>query len=295
MSPWLLVGIRASLRQRFAWWLRSLGRRLSPAGVYLGDGQVLTKLVFGETMLVDGRDRSIASVLIAHGLWEPDVTGVVLQHARPGMRAIDVGANYGYYTLLLCRAVGAQGKVFAFEPQAHLHSFLAHNIDSNCYGHIARAYRLALGDSSGARRLSRVESRLGSLSGSGSLREEVASELLRLDEADTLATEVVEVSRLDDLDLGSVDFAKIDVEGTEYEVWRGGRKSLSGARSLVLEYVPRWLQEGQAMLTELRDYGFGLAVIESGGRAISMADAQIHSVAVERGFVYILARKRDAR
>ena len=35
---------------------------------------------------------------------------------RPGMRCIDVGANYGYYSILMAEAVGPDGFVLACEP-----------------------------------------------------------------------------------------------------------------------------------------------------------------------------------
>lgn len=101
MRDWTRRGRVEGLRWRAARWLRALGKRLAPAGVYLGDGAVLTRLVSGEVMLLDGRDRSVAPVLIMDGVWEPDVTQVVLRCVRPGMRALDVGANFGYFTLLL--------------------------------------------------------------------------------------------------------------------------------------------------------------------------------------------------
>ncbi|MDR7532774.1 MAG: FkbM family methyltransferase [Armatimonadota bacterium] len=252
---------------------------------------MLTRLVSGEVMLLDGRDRSVAPVLIMDGVWEPDVTQVVLRCVRPGMRVLDVGANFGYFTLLLCRRVGTEGRVYAFEPQARVHAFLEYNIECNAYGTVARAYRLALGASAGTQLLRRVESGLGVRAGSASVREEVARELLPAVSEAVLAQETAEVTRLDDLGLGEIDFAKIDAEGAEYDVWRGGRSTLSQAACLIMEYGPRSLAAGPALLEELRDAGFRLAIIERGGRLTAALPPEIHSVAEDRGFVHVFAGK----
>ncbi len=62
------------------------------------------------------RDRHIDRELISRGVFEPATTRRLESVVRPGMRVIDVGANFGYFTLLLARAVGSRGHVWAFEP-----------------------------------------------------------------------------------------------------------------------------------------------------------------------------------
>src|SRR5688500_3774521 len=50
------------------------------------------------------------------GLYEPPVTRVFQRQLRPGGTAIDVGSNWGYFTLLAAAAVGTSGAVIALEP-----------------------------------------------------------------------------------------------------------------------------------------------------------------------------------
>jgi FkbM family methyltransferase len=49
------------------------------------------------------------------GTYEPDLQTVIAELVRPGMVAYDVGANIGYISLLLAKAVGEMGHVYAFE------------------------------------------------------------------------------------------------------------------------------------------------------------------------------------
>lgn len=70
----------------------------------------------------------------------------------------------------------------------------------------------------------------------------------------------VETRRLDDIDLGPVDFLKIDVQGGEIDVFRHGRETLKNAVAIQTEVSFVTLYEGQAPLgvidTELRAQGF---------------------------------------
>jgi FkbM family methyltransferase len=49
------------------------------------------------------------------GTYEPDLQAAIQNLVEPGMVAFDVGANIGYISLMLARAVGPTGQVHAFE------------------------------------------------------------------------------------------------------------------------------------------------------------------------------------
>lgn len=89
-------------------WLRPLLARLGPmeATCRLFDGQHL-RVVLPEI---------VGAELYRHGVIEPPVTALLLDRLRPGMVFIDVGAHYGYFTLIASRLVRPNGTVVAFEP-----------------------------------------------------------------------------------------------------------------------------------------------------------------------------------
>ena len=80
-----------------------------------------------ESALQAVRKRHYARVLRRAELSEEPDLAVVMQLVRPGDRAIDLGANVGFYTLFLSRAVGADGLVCAVEPVPPTHELLAYN------------------------------------------------------------------------------------------------------------------------------------------------------------------------
>jgi FkbM family methyltransferase len=70
--------------------------------------------------------QGVAQALdIVRGKWyEPELDLISLA-VSPGDDVLDLGANYGLYTYHLSRAVGARGRVYAFEPVPFTHRTLA--------------------------------------------------------------------------------------------------------------------------------------------------------------------------
>src|SRR5439155_26390264 len=65
------------------------------------------------------------------GYWEMWLTMFFIQHLRPGMTVIDVGANFGCYSVLFGALVEANGHVYAMEPNPAVAAKLRRSIDLN--------------------------------------------------------------------------------------------------------------------------------------------------------------------
>ncbi len=147
--------------------------------------------------------------------------------AEVGDVVLDVGANIGIFGIRQARR-GAQ--VLAFEPNPDAYSRLVWNVKANGLGGRVTTLPYALGDTQGRASLLRSYS--------------------------TLVTQVIpdptgdiEVRTLDDVvgqfGLERVHILKLDVEGSEAAVLRGGRNSLSRVGRVVMEY------HGQELLEEV--------------------------------------------
>src|SRR4051812_33027750 len=137
------------------------------------------------------------------------------------MRAVDVGAAYGVYTIAMAKAVGAEGRVWAFEPTARTAEFLEFNLRLNGLAH-AKVLPLALSDQ--CRRVSfsvspDIETNAVSSTACG---ETVEVDAITLDEAAARH------------DWGDIDFLKLDVEGHELEAIAGGQRFLRERSPLVI-------------------------------------------------------------
>lgn len=85
------------------------------------------KMFWGERMKVVIPELSVSRVLVLWRHYEPDLTRLMLHAIRPGATVIDVGAHFGYYTLLASRLAGPAGKVIAFEPTPSTFEILRRN------------------------------------------------------------------------------------------------------------------------------------------------------------------------
>jgi len=77
--------------------------------------EIVVPLSYGRA-LVDLRDRGVSRRLYIHREYEPALQSLIEHMDLRGRLCVDIGANIGVHTLLLSRAVGPSGQVFAFEP-----------------------------------------------------------------------------------------------------------------------------------------------------------------------------------
>src|SRR5262249_37644456 len=87
---------------------------------YVGDNLCLCRVLGSSLMYVDTRDHVHAPHLMMDGFWESWITVAMMRALSPGMVAVDVGANLGYYTIVMGKSVGPTGRVIACEPNKSL-------------------------------------------------------------------------------------------------------------------------------------------------------------------------------
>ena len=74
----------------------------------------------------------------------------VVRLLRPGSAIFDVGANFGYYSIVACAELNGDCEVYAFEPNTPSFARLTQNIQLNGFEGQIRALRIALSDTSGS-------------------------------------------------------------------------------------------------------------------------------------------------
>ncbi len=50
------------------------------------------------------------------GTYEPVVASTIIKYCKSGSKVCDIGAHYGYFTLMMARCVGNSGRCYSFEP-----------------------------------------------------------------------------------------------------------------------------------------------------------------------------------
>jgi FkbM family methyltransferase len=189
--------------------------------VTLDQHTVLCRVLGQYKFLVDSRDFGLAPHLMLDGYWEMWCTEFMLRCIRPGQVAWDVGANLGYYAVLMADLVGREGRVLALEPNPRLALLCERTLALNGYWHTAEVRRLAASDRAATLRFRAALSDPKN----GRLLPDGTPPPSAQDEEDTLEV-AVRAMPLDDLAEGPVDFIKIDVEGAEEQVWAGMQRVL---------------------------------------------------------------------
>jgi FkbM family methyltransferase len=196
---------------------------------YLGDHLALCRVLGNMKMFVDTRDQVLAPHLMTDGYWESWITLAMVRALKPGMVAVDVGANYGYYTILMGRCVGRTGKVVSFEPNPHLADLMRKSLWI-----------------SGIRQIDEVRQEAAYSTTGEQVRffiPDARPMNARVVEEAPYAGTMIDVPtvRLDDVLPEKVDFIKIDAEGGEREIWKGMAKTIQNNPQLqiFLEFNPR--------------------------------------------------------
>jgi hypothetical protein len=106
--------------------------------------KTVIRQIDGVTFELDMREIIDASLFYS-GTFEAEAEKTITAALRPGMIALDIGANFGYHTFRMARAVGNDGKVIAIEPTGWAFGKLQRNISLNSFNNI-RPLQVALGD-----------------------------------------------------------------------------------------------------------------------------------------------------
>lgn len=219
----------------------------------------------GHRLHLRADDQGIARQVVMTGIYEPQESNFFMEWLRPGMTVLDVGANFGYFTVLAARGVGPSGRVHAFEPEPGNFARLEKNIEANGYSGRATAHRIALSDAPGRAELFTDPANLGNPS------------LARKNVPVGKGSVMVDVLTLDAFleSLGPsrprVDLVKMDTQGFEPQVIAGARELLARDRPwLLLEIWPNGVRRAggdpAALLNNLVAQGYAIRRLDEKGR-----------------------------
>jgi FkbM family methyltransferase len=220
-------------------------------------GERIVTTPWGAKMHADNSQREFR---FSNGTYEEELVNEIEQKSSgKNIHVADIGANVGYFTLLFNNVL-KEGEVDAFEPFPPALERLKSNLDLNDESKIS-VYSCALTSSVGEIQLTKPDdANLGMATISG--------------ESGTQYT--VSARTLDDVYQGdrSPDLMKVDIEGAELELIRGGTATLPGVETLILELHGGYLKsdEVEEIFRLLSDTGFSEATIIETKREIEISD-----------------------
>lgn len=172
-------------------------------------------------------------ILANSSFYEIDLLKEIRPHVPTGSTVIDAGANIGNHSIYFACICGAAA-VHSFEPQQSAFSILQRNAELNGVTDVITPYRSALGASPGRASIGgyRVNN-LGATTFSSSEEGEY------------------DVRTIDGLNLPSVDFIKIDVEGAQVSVLEGARGTIEKHRPSIFCELLHGNDDAARLLTNL--------------------------------------------
>jgi FkbM family methyltransferase len=230
------------------------------SNAYLGGNRSLCRVLGRYKMVVDTTDVGLSSHLLLDGYWEMWITELLAAVVKPGMKVVDVGANLGYFTLLLADLVGSAGEVHAFEPNIDLARRMTQSLAINGFDAIAKVHEQALAD---------VEADVLLVVPTDEPKNAhllPAEHPVSNDQA--TETRLMRTRRLDSYEeLHDADIIKIDADTSEMAIWNGMSGILERGRSLtiVLEFARVRYDNPGGFIDQILADGFTISVISLEG------------------------------
>lgn len=171
---------------------------------------------------------------------------------------INVGANFGYYAVLLAALVGEQGRLVAYEPQSKLADLIRASLEVNGLAERCTVQATAAGAQTGIADLSQAVGHTGSAHLAGPGRNLPGY---------TWINRVVPVRTIDELDLPRLDLLVSDAEGSDYAAVQGAQQTLarSPKAMLVLEHNPHFFSDPEVPWRPLLNNGWYPKAIDYSG------------------------------
>jgi len=215
------------------------------------------------TLYAQTLDRWVALILWKLGLLEQFEYALIQKLCRPAMMVVDIGANIGFHTLQLAQAVGAEGQVWAFEPDPSNFKTLLLNLRANHASNVT-AVDAAVG----------AKSEMISLYQSNVHHGDHRIYPTRDVERNCISIQALALDEYFDA-FQKIDLIKMDIQGAEGLALSGMKNLLARNPnlSIFMEFWPAGIRQTGysplSLLTELADRGYRVFEIKENEKRLS--------------------------
>jgi FkbM family methyltransferase len=257
-------------------------------GIFFGNNRILTTTTFGGILLLSTNDLSVSPSITIEGVYEVALTKFMIATIKPGDVLFDVGANQGYFTVLMGMLTGRSGKVIAYEANAKLMSLIQDNANINFIESFTEIRNKA------------VFSKKDQLTFYASERYLGNSSLYNENEiTDCIDTKTEWQIETEPLDIHSgifpeIKLIKMDIEGAEYDAFLGMTSLLNNrtVEYIIFEWNQSALGERAKKLFEfllLYKPGYSFHGIDNDG---VLFETKIETLLDARTYPYVVMKKR---
>lgn len=256
---------------------RRIRERVRP--VYLGNNRAVCTILGRYKFFVDTRDIGFATHILTDGYWEMGLTEFMVKTVKEGMNVLDVGANFGYYSVLLADLAGPTGHLTAFEPNPHAAAAVEASLSVNGFKDRSRVIRAAVSDQAGSVRfcIPHAEPKNGHILEPGA------------DAPPDCDVTTVPTVCLDEICRDQkIDFIKIDAEGGEYNIFKGMQQIVRRDRpKIVLEFNADRAR-ARELISLIGTYYETLKYVQGNGELAGVTTARLMSEQVGEDWLLFL-------
>lgn len=206
--------------------------------------------VNGCKLVLMPNDKGISSELLAFGIHEPLSTMWISEILQEGMYCIDMSANIGYFAVLESKLVGGKGKVIAVEPSPKTFECLKKNSQLQPTKNM-ELYNFAFSDS--YETVDFIVDQKSNLS-------RIVDNPNHYDSNNIIKVETKPLdSFIEEIGLPKVNFLRMDIEGYEYKIYNGMKKTLEQFKPYLLMEFHKFLlgiEKSKKFLQNLQNLGY---------------------------------------
>jgi FkbM family methyltransferase len=253
----------------------------------IADLALKNSLEEGEICEIQGfkikRGKSMRYLILAEE-YEPAETNLIKKYVKPGMTVFDLGANIGWFTMILSKIVGDTGHVYSFEPDPDYFLTLKENIKLNHLENVS-IFEMGVSNYSGITNFS--------------LNEEFGT--LVIDDKQKENSVKISTTTMDEFCLKNhikIDFMKMDVEGSEPLVFEGMEECLRHNPDLkiIMEFHPDAMrgvgQSPQKYLEKIKKSGFKINQIHESGEIEEIEEQDLLKLKGSASFVNLFCFRK---
>ncbi len=217
---------------------------------------IIVPTVYGQ-MMVNRHDINQTNALFktGHAIDHNDIIilSQVLQRLGADQVVLDVGANFGTYSIALSRVVGPNGQVHAFEPQRLIYNLLVGSVALNSLTNVY-CHNVALGGQEGRVEIPQFDYNQPLNFGSIEFTAEQREQLTQPRGHDPAKAEFVPLTTIDHFQFPKVSLMKVDAEGMELQVLRGSMETIGRCRPVL--YVEHLKTDREALRQCIVELGY---------------------------------------
>lgn len=256
-------------------------------GTYIGNERMLISPIWGGKLVVPSNDLSLAPDLILSGVLETPLTKYFAQNVKKGSIVVDIGANIGYFSVLLGYLVGSEGRVYSFEANRFIFDYLLDNLSINYLHDRIEALNCAVYSNDETISFYVSKKFMGNSSIHAHSEEYKRNYFEETEEVQVSAVVLDQFFETQE----KIDFLKIDIEGGEYQAFIGMGHLLKNKiiTTVVFELNKGMLQDDWApfidLLKEYEYLGRKYYVLSDEGELVNVELNELKNL---EGYPYVI-------